>query len=88
MFQSDKRVYECFEKNRSIYECVISPNKEGAEYRESDVQFHVILKPPYQNEYLIFQLYSTGDGHWCPDNKKLIDPWVADAIGRIIVENY
>jgi hypothetical protein len=81
-------VYECFEKNKSIYECVISPNMESEGYNETQVQFHVILKLPGHDDYLIFRLYSTGDGHWCPDKKKLIDPWVADAIGRIIVENF
>lgn len=88
MFPPNKILYETFEKNGSEYECVISPKEEESGYHGYPVQFHVILKLPLQTNYIRFLLHSTADGHWVPNQKKLIDPWMADAIGRIIVENF
>ena len=88
MFPFNKILNESFEKHGLKYDCVISPKEEQSEYNEYQVQFHIILKLPRQSNYIRFVLFSTGDGHWQPDQKKLIDPWVADALGRIIIENF
>lgn len=88
MFPFNKILYESFQKNGSVYECVISPREEQSEFNQYQVQFHIILKLPRQSNYIRFKLFSTGDGHWKPDEKKFVDPWMADAIGRIIIENF
>lgn len=88
MLPSEKVLYDCFEKNGFRYECVISPKAHKSHNNQNEVQFHVILKLPNQANYLRFKLLSTRDGHWEPDEKRLVDPWMADAIGRIIVENF
>lgn len=88
MLPFNKVLYESLEKNGLEYECVISPTEEPSAYNDYHVQFHIILKLPRQTNYIRFVLYSTRDGHWMPDEKKLVDPWMADAIGRIIMENF
>jgi len=88
MFPLNKGLYERFQKNGLEYECVISPISEQSKQVECHVQFQVILKTPRQADFIRFLLSSTRDGHWAPDEKKLVDPWMADAIGKIIVENF
>jgi hypothetical protein len=83
-----KILYECFEKKGLKYECVISPKDEQSMYDACQAKFLVIMKLPQQNNYVRFVLSSAGNGHWEPNERKLIDPWIADVIGRIILENY
>ena len=84
----NKILYECFEKQELMYECVISPKHEKSAADPHEASFHVILKMPNQNNYIRFDLSSSGDGHWEPNERKLVDPWMADVIGRIILDNY
>jgi len=88
MFAPDKILYERFQKNGKEYECVISPKEEQLKYGGLCLQFHIILKLPDNEDFIQFDLFSLGDGHWLPDNRNLADPWLADTIGRIIVENF
>jgi len=86
MLQINKVIQERFEKNGLLYDCIICP--EDHQYDDYRIQFHVFLKIPQQSKNFRFKLLSTGDGHWQPDEKKYIDPWIADAIGRIILDNF
>jgi len=87
MFPSDKILYERFQKNGQEYECVISPKEEHLKYGGLCLHFHVILKLP-KEQIIQFALSSLGDGHWLPDDRDGVDPWLADALGRIIVEYF
>jgi len=88
MFAPDKVLYERFQKNGQEYECVISPKEEHLQYGGLCPQFKVIVNLPKDERLIQFALISLGDGHWLPSDRNLVDPWLADAIGRIIVENF
>jgi len=85
---SDSILYERFQKNGQEYECIISPTGEHLRYAGLCTKFQVTLKLEQDESLKQFSLFSMGDGHWMPDDRNAIDPWLADSIGRIIVENF
>ena len=79
-----KGIVETFKKNGVTYSCAIAPKENTGE----GITFEVVMPQPSQEEYVRFCISPCGDGHWKPDNTKLVDPWLADVIGFFIVNNF
>ena len=77
-------IYEVFRKHKTWYECLISPHESGFECSAFDVVCRKLAYP----YFISFILTSSNDGHWVPDDTRLIDPWLADVIGQIILNNF
>jgi hypothetical protein len=81
-FPTDNIIRERFARNGVHYDCTIAPKGGGCK------QFQVLLVSSEENDFLTFNIMPSGDGHWLPDNTRRVDPWLADIIGNIIIDNY
>lgn len=88
MLSPNHVLHQCFEKNGLQYECAISPLLPLDAYFNNTPRFNVLLKTPTNMSDIGFLLFPSGDSHWMPDQRRLVDPWLADVIGRIIMENF
>lgn len=83
-FSTHHVLHETFQRNGVYYDCTIAPGEVNAECS----RFHVLMTTSAQRAFSSFDIMPSGDGHWLPDDTKAIDPWMADIIGKIILDNY
>jgi hypothetical protein len=77
-------IQERFARNGITYDCTIAPNT----YAASGAEFQVMLVNTRDSHFSMFNITPSGDGHWLPDNRQVVDPWLADIIGKLILDNY
>jgi hypothetical protein len=72
-----------FQKNGIVYHAAITAptNYDGAIGSGND--YRVLLSHP-SKKTISFNLKIDETGRWIPDKRQIIDPWVADYIGKII----
>lgn len=71
-----------FEKNGNILHATISAPKQKF-FKTSVQEFKVLLSRP-QSQTISFKIRQDDQGRWIPDQRRLVDPWIADKIGDII----
>ena len=85
---SEDMMVGAFEKNGLIYHVLIANDSEDdPENLIPEGKFKGIFLHPLEKNIHLFYICLNEDGHWIPDNRKIIDPWVADCIGELIENN-
>lgn len=76
-----------FEKNGLVYHVLITPelNDEDPIMRRN--RYRGVFLHPLKRNICQFHIEKDEDGRWIPDERKAIDPWIADNIGHIIHNN-
>lgn len=72
-----------FEKNGTIYHAAITAPVKSCNESVLVHEFKVLFSHP-QKKTVSFNIKLDANGQWIPDNRELIDPWIANNIGTII----
>ena len=71
-----------FQKNGNIFHATISAPKRKF-FKPSIQEFKVLLSRP-DSQTISFKIRQDDQGRWIPDQRRLVDPWIADKVGDII----
>jgi len=76
-----------FEKNGLVYHVLITPDiNEEQDIIQSD-RYRGVFLHPLKRSICQFHIEKDDEGRWIPDEREAIDPWIADNIGHIIINN-
>lgn len=71
-----------FEKNGIVYHAAITTPLKSTKVNPCH-EYKVLFSHPLKKT-VSFNIKLHDDGRWIPDQRHLIDPWIADNIGSII----
>ena len=76
-----------FEKNRLVYHVLITPEINEDQDIIHQSRYRGVFLHPLKRSICQFHIEKDDEGRWIPDERKVIDPWIADNIGHIIINN-